>query len=113
MRKAKMILLGTLLVTASAAWASTAATPTQTSASGISQYELKDFTADFVHFKIGDTVPALYRTEQYDIKQWQLRNLPAPQAGDHWTYMGGSYVLITNDNGKILKAYDGEIFYHR
>ncbi|PLP27121.1 nickel/cobalt homeostasis protein RcnB, partial [Klebsiella michiganensis] len=30
-----------------------------------------------------------------------------------WTYMGGSYVLITETEGKILKIYDGEIFYHR
>jgi Ni/Co efflux regulator RcnB len=39
--------------------------------------------------------------------------LPAPDAGTRWTYMGGSYVLITETEGKILKIYDGEIFYHR
>ncbi len=43
----------------------------------------------------------------------QLRNLPAPDAGSHWTYMGGNYVLITDADGKILKAYNGDIFYHR
>ncbi|STT05257.1 nickel/cobalt homeostasis protein RcnB [Klebsiella pneumoniae] len=50
---------------------------------------------------------------EYNIKQWQQRNLPAPDAGSHWTYMGGNYVLITDTEGKILKVYDGEIFYHR
>ncbi len=30
-----------------------------------------------------------------------------------WTYMGGAYVLISDTDGKIIKAYDGEIFYHR
>ncbi|HCM1928403.1 TPA: Ni(II)/Co(II) efflux transporter accessory subunit RcnB, partial [Salmonella enterica subsp. salamae serovar 39:c:e,n,x] len=48
-----------------------------------------------------------------NIKQWKLRNLPAPDAGTHWTYMGGAYVLISDADGKIIKAYDGEIFYHR
>ena len=55
----------------------------------------------------------MYRTDEYNIKQWQARNLPAPDAGSHWTYMGGNYVLITDAEGKILKVYDGEIFYHR
>ena len=55
----------------------------------------------------------MYRTDEYNIKQWQLRNLPAPAAGTHWTYMGGAYVLISDTDGKIIKAYDGEIFYHR
>ncbi|HGV6705938.1 TPA: heavy metal resistance protein, partial [Escherichia coli] len=26
---------------------------------------------------------------------------------------GGAYVLISDTDGKIIKAYDGEIFYHR
>ncbi|EIF0082900.1 heavy metal resistance protein, partial [Salmonella enterica] len=26
---------------------------------------------------------------------------------------GGAYVLINDTDGKIIKAYDGEIFYHR
>ena len=43
----------------------------------------------------------------------QIGPQPAPDAGSHWTYMGGNYVLITDTEGKILKVYDGEIFYHR
>ena len=58
----------------------------------------------------GDTVPEMYRTDEYNIKQWQLRNLPAPDAGTHWTYMGGAYVLINDTDGKIIKAYDGDFF---
>lgn len=108
MRKTKMMLLGVLLATAGATWAAPATVST-----GIQKYELKEFNADFTHFNIGDTVPEMYRTEEYNIKQWQLRNLPAPAAGSHWTYMGGNYVLITDAEGKVLKAYDGEIFYHR
>ena len=46
MRKTKMMLLGVLLATAGAAWAAPA--------TGIQQYELKEFTADFTQFKIGD-----------------------------------------------------------
>ncbi|HIE4608800.1 TPA: RcnB family protein [Klebsiella aerogenes] len=105
MRKTKMMLLGVLLASASASWAAPA--------SGIEQYAMKEFTADFTQFHIGDTVPAMYLTPEYNIKLWQLRNLPAPDAGSHWTYMGGNYVLITDTEGKILKVYDGEIFYHR
>lgn len=105
MRKTKMMLLGVLLATAGASWTASAA--------GIDQYALKEFSADFTQFHIGDTVPAMYLTPEYNIKGWQQRNLPAPDAGSHWTYMGGNYVLITDTEGKILKVYDGEIFYHR
>ena len=52
MRKTKMMLLGVLLATAGASWTATAA--------GIDQYALKEFTADFTQFHIGDTVPAMY-----------------------------------------------------
>ncbi len=45
----------------------------------------------------------MYRTDEYNIKQWQLRNLPAPDAGTHWTYMGGAYVLISDTTVKSLK----------
>ena len=105
MRKTKMMLLGVLLACSSGAWAA--------SGEGIQKYELDGVTADFKQFHIGDTVPPLYLTPEYNIKQWQQRNLPAPDAGTRWTYMGGSYVLITETEGKILKIYDGEIFYHR
>ncbi|TPG58246.1 RcnB family protein, partial [Ewingella americana] len=37
--------------------------------------------------------------------------LPAPSADSHWTYIGGSYALITNTDGKILKAESGDIFF--
>ncbi|STU64722.1 nickel/cobalt homeostasis protein RcnB [Klebsiella pneumoniae subsp. ozaenae] len=66
MRKTKMMLLGVLLATAGASWTATAA--------GIDQYALKEFTADFTQFHIGDTVPAMYLTPEYNIKQWQQRN---------------------------------------
>ncbi|HFZ8994126.1 TPA: Ni(II)/Co(II) efflux transporter accessory subunit RcnB [Citrobacter freundii] len=107
----KKMLLGALLLATSAAWAAPATTTT--AATGIEQYELSSFTADFKRFKPGDTVPPLYLTDEYNIKQWKQRNLPAPDAGTHWTYMGGAYVLINETDGKIIKAYDGEIFYHR
>lgn len=110
MGKTKMLLLGTLLAAASSAFA---APQTPAVTRGIQSYEEKDFVADFTKFTIGDTVPDMYRSEEYNIKQWNLRNLPAPDPGSHWTYMGGNYVLITDVDGKILKAYDGEIFYHR
>lgn len=110
MGKTKMLLLGTLLAAASSAFA---APQTPAVARGIESYEEKDFVADFTKFTIGDTVPDMYRSEEYNIKQWNLRNLPAPDPGSHWTYMGGNYVLFTDVDGKILKAYDGDIFYHR
>ena len=105
MRKTKMMLLGVLLATASAAWAAPA--------TGIKQFELQEFTADFTQFKIGDKAPAMYLTPEYNITQWQQRNLPAPDAGTRWTYMGVNYVQISDTDGTISKIYDGEIFYHR
>ncbi|MBS5771591.1 RcnB family protein [Kosakonia cowanii] len=111
MRKTKMMLLGALLATASATYAETP--PATAPAGGTQSFEVKEFVADFTKFTIGDTVPEMYRSDDYNIKQWKLRNLPAPDAGSHWTYMGGNYVLITDAEGKILKAYNGDIFYHR
>jgi Ni/Co efflux regulator RcnB len=73
----------------------------------------KSSSLTFTKFKIGDTAPAQYQTPEYTIKQYQLRNLPAPDAGTHWTYMGENYVLIGDADGKIYKAYNGDIFYHR
>lgn len=96
MRKTKMMLLGVLLACTSGAWAATG--------DGIQKYELDGVTADFKQFHIGDTVPPLYLTPEYNIKQWQQRNLPAPDAGTRWTYMGGSYVLITETEGKSSKS---------
>ena len=104
MVKRKLLLLGVLLSLAGSA----SAAP-----SGIKAYEEQEFIADFTKFKIGDTAPAQYQTPEYTIKQYQLRNLPAPDAGTHWTYMGENYVLIGDADGKIYKAYNGDIFYHR
>ncbi|WP_424588007.1 RcnB family protein [Buttiauxella sp.] len=74
-------------------------------------YEITEFHADYQPFKIGDIVPDLYRTKPYQIDAWKIRHLPAPEAGSHWTYMGGNYVLISDAEGKILRAMRGEIFY--
>lgn len=74
-------------------------------------YAVKSFFADFTHFTLGDNVPELYRSKKYEVVQWKVRNLPAPVADSHWTYMGGNYVMITNVDGKILKAESGEIYY--
>lgn len=105
MGKTKMMLLGVLLATASSVWA---APP-----GGIEQFAKKEVNADFTNFKIGDKAPAMYLTPEYNIKQWQLRNLPAPAAGTRWTYMGGDYVQISDADGTISKIYNGEIFYYR
>ncbi|ATG01778.1 MULTISPECIES: RcnB family protein [Lelliottia] len=109
MTKRKMLLLGVLMSLTSAAYSA----PQTASPSGIQAYEEQEFIADFTKFKIGDTAPAQYQTPEYTIKQYQLRNLPAPDAGTHWTYMGENYVLIGDTDGKIYKAYNGDIFYHR
>lgn len=101
------MLLGALLLVTSTVRAAPAAIAAP---KGIDKYELSGFIADFTHFKPGDKVPPLYLTEEYTIKQWNLRNLPTPTAGTHWTYMGGAYVLVNDADGKIIKAYDGEIF---
>lgn len=106
MGKSKLLLLGVLMSIAGAAFSAPAP-------SGIQAYAEQEFVADFTKFKIGDTAPQLYQTPEYTIKQWQSRNLPAPDAGTHWTYMGENYVLIGDADGKIYKAYNGDIFYHR
>lgn len=115
MRKSKVVLLLALLMGLPIAFSTRAysepapaATP-QSDASA--SYELTEFYADYKHFAIGDIVPDLYRTKQYQIDAWKIRHLPAPEAESHWTYMGGNYVLISDAEGKILRAMKGDIFY--
>ncbi len=114
MRKSKVVLLSALLIglpVAFSAQAYSEPAPAIPQSNASTSYELKEFYADYKHFAIGDTAPALYRSKEYQIDAWQLRHLPAPEAGSHWTYMGGNYVLITDAEGKILRAMKGEIFY--
>lgn len=74
-------------------------------------HEIKSFYDASKLYTLGSLVPNLYRTKPYEIVEWQKRNLPAPDAGSHWTYIGGSYALITDTDGKILKAESGDIFF--
>lgn len=90
---------------------SSAADTVEALAASADPYDVKNFFADFTHFSIGDTAPELYRSKQYEVSQWNVRHLPAPVADSHWTYMGGNYVMITNADGKILKAESGDIYY--
>lgn len=83
----------------------------QVQSSPADPYDVQTFFADFKRFAIGDVVPDLYRTKKYEVAQWNVRHLPAPEADNHWTYMGGTYVMITNADGKILQAKSGEIYY--
>ncbi|GAA0496760.1 hypothetical protein GCM10009414_02540 [Tatumella terrea] len=90
-----------------------AASAPATAPSGTSKDPLDRDTVfgDFHHYAIGDVVPPLYRSATYNIAKWQLRKLPAPVAGSHWTYMGGDYILITDAEGKILRIISGDIIY--
>ncbi|KAB8309444.1 hypothetical protein EH228_12965 [Erwinia endophytica] len=74
-------------------------------------YEIKSFFADFQRFTIGSVVPDRYRTKKYEIVDWKARNLPQPDEGTSWTYMGGNYVLFNKADGKIIRAESGDIFY--
>lgn len=76
-----------------------------------SPYDVSEFYSDPQRYKIGDIVPALYRSKEYQIDGWKTRNLPAPDAASHWTYMGGFYVLVSNDTGKIQRILSSKIFY--
>lgn len=110
MRKSELVLLSTFLLSGALPCASALA---DTLPASPQSYEVKEFFADFKHFTIGDVVPDIYRSKTYEIDQWQIRHLPAPQPGSHWTYMGGDYVLISDAEGKILRAEAGDIFYRR
>ena len=103
-------MLGKRRIESSCVWTAPAGKSAPTA---IDKYWLSGFIADFTHCKPGDTVQPLYRIDEKAINQWNQRNLPAPTAGTHWTYMGENYVLIGDADGKIYKAYNGDIFYHR
>lgn len=74
-------------------------------------YELQRVVVDYQEYKIGDTLPHRYLDKSYLISEWQLRKLPAPEAGSHWAYISSNYLLLTDDAGKILKAESGDIYY--
>lgn len=76
-----------------------------------SSFDVDQVVEDFRTFKIGDVVPDLYRSKSYEITQWNLRHLPAPEANSHWTYMGGDYVQISETDGKVMRILSGDIFY--
>lgn len=84
---------------------------TGTAFAATNSHEIKSFYDASKLYTLGSVVPDLYRTKPYEIDEWQKRNLPAPEAGSHWTYIGGSYALITNAEGKIIKAESGDIFF--
>lgn len=75
------------------------------------KYDKTSFFADFKQFHIGDIAPESYRAPHYKIGEWKKRHLTPPEEGCHWTYMGGDYVLITDNEGKILKVLSGDIIY--
>lgn len=74
-------------------------------------YDLTNIIIDYKEHKIGDVVPPEYLTKPYEIVEWKKRNLPVPEESSHWTYVGGNYLLITNDTGKILQAKSGDIYF--
>jgi len=84
---------------------------THTASAATSSHEINSFFDDSTEYKLGDTVPGLYRTKPYEIVDWQQRHLPPPLAGSHWTYIGGNYAMITDTDGKILKAESGDIYF--
>ena len=95
MRKTKMLLLGVLLAGTGAVCSASAA--------DLQKYELDGVTSDFQQFRVGDTVPPLYMTPEYTIKQWQQRHLPAPDANTHWTYMAAATCWSPSLKAKLSK----------
>ena len=83
----------------------------QAATAASNSHEIQSFFSDSIQYNIGSKVPPLYRTKPYQIDEWQKRNLPAPTADTHWTYIGGNYALITNADGTITKAESGDIFF--
>lgn len=104
MRSVKLVMLSVLAFASALPLVGTAFAATNS-------HEIKSFYDASKLYTLGSTVPDLYRTKPYQIDEWQKRNLPAPDAGSHWTYIGGSYALITDAEGKILKAESGDIFF--
>ncbi|HGB3470242.1 TPA: RcnB family protein [Salmonella enterica subsp. diarizonae serovar 61:l,v:z35] len=83
----------------------------QETSQDISRYELTHFIADDRYYEPGDIVPDVYLMPPYVIKAWWLRNLPPPVPGSHWTWMDGTYVMVTDDVGIIIRGISGDIFY--
>ena len=104
MRHSKIIMLSALVFSSVMMF-------THTATAATTSHEIKSFFDDSTEYKIGDAVPGLYRTKPYEIGDWQQRHLPAPDAGSHWTYIGGNYAMITDTDGKILKAESGDIYF--
>jgi len=78
-----------------------------------SAWRVSGFISDYHKYHIGDVAPDIYFTPEYNIKQWKIRHLPAPDVGMRWSYMYGTYVLLDEHSHKIVEAYDSDIFYRR
>ncbi|EBH8655945.1 hypothetical protein HHY55_004673 [Salmonella enterica] len=76
----------------------------------IRQYELNYFIADYHYYEPG-ILSRIFLTTPCIIKAWWLRNLPPSVSGSHWTWMDGTYVMVTDDVGVIIRAISGDIFY--
>ena len=77
----------------------------------ISAYRVNGFISDYHRYQTGDVAPDIYFTPPYRIEKWNIRHLPAPVAGTHWSYMYGTYVLLNERSHKIIQAYNSDIFY--
>lgn len=58
--------------------------------------------ADFDRrFRRGDCLPLEYRSHSYVVDDWRGHRLAPPPAGYHWVQIGGDYVLVAKNSGRI------------
>lgn len=52
-------------------------------------------------FRRGDCLPLEYRSHNYVVDDWRGHRLVPPPAGYHWVQLGGDYVLVAKNSGRI------------
>ncbi len=58
-------------------------------------------------FKQGERLPKEYRSNRYNVTDWESRKLDAPPAGYRWTEVDGKYLLVSAANNVISKIVYG------
>jgi Ni/Co efflux regulator RcnB len=44
--------------------------------------------------RLGDSLPAAYRSNQFVVDDWRGHRLPSPRRGQHWVQVGADYALV-------------------
>lgn len=52
--------------------------------------------------EVGDKAPDQYKRDDWVIRDWHAKGLPAPEKESYWVRLADHYILVQTTNGVIL-----------